>query len=309
MVIAILLLACFVGEPVLERVLGHGPNDVFPHAVTQNLKPVGPWTHVADLNSTAPITASTPRTLFVLGADGPLGRDQFLRLLAGGRTSLEVALGATALALLIGTLLGSLAAFYGGVVDAVISRLTEFAMGFPLLFLIVALGFTISNRVNDVTFDLFTPGTLMLVLVIGLFNWFYIARLVRSQVLVLREREFVEAARMIGAGNLYIVRKHILPHLTSTLVVYGTLIIAATMIVEAGFAFVNFGVPTPYASWGNMLSTNWGTLLAPGGQGAVAETSFWTSFFPTAAVFTTVFAFSLAGEGLRRAFDPHMGRA
>jgi peptide/nickel transport system permease protein len=144
---------------------------------------------------------------------------------------------------------------------------------------------------------------------IGLFNWFYVARIVRAQVLSLREQEFVEAARMVGAGNGYIIRKHILPHLLGTLFVYGSLVIASVMVIEAAFSMLNIGIELPAASWGNMAAQNWGTLLVPTtGSNALPPSlrqTAWTTIFPTAAIFLTVFAFALFGEGLRRSFDPY----
>ena len=306
-VILVIVAACFIGEPMAERLLGHGPNDVFPYGADLSRKPVGPWTHVPKLETTLPVTAKTPRTLFILGGDGPLGRDEFLRILAGGRTSLEIALGATALAILLGTILGAAAGFYGGFLDSVISRLTEFVMGFPILFLIVALGLsTFTNRINGVTlYGAFVPGALALIVVIGIFNWFYLARIVRAQVLSLREQQFVEAARMIGARDIHILRKHILPHLVDTLIVYGSLIVATTIMLEAALSVLNIGVVIPYATWGNLIATNWGTLLVPSGQTGTYQTTVWTTTWPTVALFITVFAFALFAEGLRNALDPY----
>jgi peptide/nickel transport system permease protein len=305
--IAFLLLACFVGEPIAERLLGHTANDIFPSAVNSSLTPVGPWTWVPALNTSAVPTAATPRTLFILGADGPLGRNEFLRVLAGGRASLEIGIGATAIALLLGTVFGMLAGFYRGWVDSGISRLTEFVMGFPILFLVIALGLTVSDRLNSITLGgLMVPGVLSLFVVIGLFSWFYTARIVRAQVLSLREREFVEAARMIGASDLYIMRKHLFPHLIGSLLVYGSLTIAGTIMLEAALAILNVGIKIPYASWGNMIATSWGTLLVPDSATATAYvTSTWTTIWPTAALFASVLAFALFGEGLRRLVDPH----
>lgn len=300
--ILLVLLLCFAGLPLFSRLLGHDADTIFPSAVDLNLKPVGPWSHVDASNSAA---FAHGKAFLLLGGDGPLGRDEFLRLLAGGRTSLEIALGATLLALVIGTSVGAVAGFYRGWVDVVLSRITEFAMGFPILFLVIALGFTISDRLSAVTLGgALAPGALSLIAVIGLFNWFYIARIVRSQVLTLREREFVEAARMAGASNRRIIVRHLLPHLTGALSVYGSLVLAGTIILEAGLSFVNFGVPLPNASWGNMLSTNWGTVLYPVGKDPAWVTSTWTSVWPAAAIFSTVIAFALLAEGVRRALDP-----
>ncbi len=310
--ILLVFLACFVLEPILEHVLGHGPNDQFPAALRDfDLKPKGPWTHVPLVDYVGqPVTDKTPTTLFVLGADGPLGRDEFLRLLAGGRTSLEIALGATALSLLIGTALGAIAGLFGGWVDGTISRATEFIMGFPLLFFVIVTGLILSDRLNGITVHgAFVPGTVALVVLIGLFSWFYVARIVRAQVLSLREQEFVEAARMVGASELYIIRKHIFPHLLGTLFVYGSLVIASVMVIEAAFSMLNIGIELPAASWGNMAATNWGTLLTPSvGASSLPpslRTTAWTTAIPTVAIFMTVLAFALLGEGLRRAFDPY----
>jgi peptide/nickel transport system permease protein len=313
-VLVFVLLACFVGEPVAEHFLGHGPNDLFPMAADVDGTPAGPWSHVPNVNGVITVKTDTPRTLFILGADGQLGRDEFVRLLAGGRTSLEIALGAAAIAVALGLTLGLVAGYYGSWTDAVISRMTEFAMGFPILLFVIALGRTIGDRFERVTIHgAFVPGVLSLVLAIGLFSWFYPARLVRAQVLSLREREFVEAARMVGAGDLRILRKHLLPHVAGSLVVYATLIVAATIILEAALSILNFGIGLPDATWGTMISTNWGTVLAPGGPGAYYESAFvrpsWlTTFWPTVALLLTVLAFSLVGEGLREALDPRARR-
>src|SRR5512132_3582289 len=135
-VFVLLVLLCFVGYPILVKALGHSANDQFPFANGEALKPVGPWTHVANGTSTAEALAAKDTTLFVLGSDSTLGRDEFLRLLKGGQSSLEVALGATLLALLIGVPLGALAGLVGGWSDAAVSRMTEFFMGFPILLLL-----------------------------------------------------------------------------------------------------------------------------------------------------------------------------
>jgi peptide/nickel transport system permease protein len=312
--LVVVLLGCFAGEPIAEHFLGHGPNDIFPLAADINAHPVGPWSHVPNSHGVIQVTAKAPRTLFILGADGQLGRDEFLRLLAGGRTSLEIALGAAAIAVGLGLAFGLLAGYFGGWIDAGVSRVTEFVMGFPVLLFVIALGRTIGDRFERVTLHgAFVPGVLSLVVAIGLFSWFYPARIVRAQVLSLREREFVEAARMIGSSDVRILRKHLLPHVAGSLVVYATLIVATTIILEAALSILNFGVGLPDASWGNMIATNWGTLLAPGGPGAYVEsqfvhTSWLTTFWPTTALLLTVLAFNLVGEGLREALDPRARR-
>src|SRR5919202_2573693 len=158
-----LLLAVSVGAPLAAHLLHHGPNDPFPYAVDVNTKPTGPWTRVPALNDVQEPDEfavglpkppeGTPGTLLVLGADGALGRDELLRLLYGGRVSLEVAVGATALAILIGAVLGSIAAYFGGLVDAVISRLTDLVIAFPLLLFLIMLGTTtVGDKLVNITF-------------------------------------------------------------------------------------------------------------------------------------------------------------
>ena len=162
--LTLLLLAVVFGGPLLSRLLGHGPNDIFTAAVDDLLRPVGPWTHVPD-----------PRggeALLPLGADGPLGRDELLRLLDGGRVSLVVAVGGTLVAVTIGVVLGTAAAYFGGWLDAFISRLTELVMAFPLLFFVIFLASTVRDDLSGITFGVFAEGVVALVLLIGAFTWF-----------------------------------------------------------------------------------------------------------------------------------------
>ncbi len=302
---------CFLGGPFFAWLLGHGPNDPFPGAVDVQLKPVGPWTHVVDSNSFVDNPSDASKTLFVLGADGPLGRDLFLRLLYGGQVSLLVGLGATLLAMLIGIPVGVFAGYLGGWADWVISRTTELFMGFPLLLFIVAVGYTLGPRFSEVTFNgLFPSGVLVLVFLIGVFSWFYPARIIRAQVMGLREAEFVEAARMVGAGDVKIMRTHVLPHIVGVVLVWATLITAGNIIFEAAISILNIGVKLPTASWGNLISTNWGTLLvfdplAPNPrEGFYVIRSNWVLALPTATLFLTVVSLALLAEGIRRALDP-----
>src|SRR5438876_106330 len=185
----LLLLLVFVGYPIIRHLLGHGPNDQFPFAFqAYGADPAGPWTWVRDATTSASTTRH--KTLFVLGADSSLGRDEFLRLLRGGQASLEVGLGSTFLALLIGVPLGALAGLLGGWTDALVSRLTEWFMGFPILLLLVALGWSIRDRLDSVTLHhAFGPGVVALTLLIGLFTWFYPARIVRATVFQLRRQD------------------------------------------------------------------------------------------------------------------------
>ena len=202
------------------------------------------------------------KTLFVLGADGPLGRDELLRVLAGGRVSLEIALFATLIGLAIGVLFGTIAGWYGGSVDALVSRLTELVMAFPLLLLVIAIGQSVADRFDNVTLHgTFEPGVLSLGVVIRFFSWFYPARVCRVLVQELREREFVEAARMIGQSDWRILRKHILPHLLGPVTVWAGLMAASVIVLEAALSSLNFGIRLPTASWGSLLSSTFGNLF------------------------------------------------
>ena len=156
---------------------------------------------------------SLEEQLFILGSDSTLGRDEFLRLLYGAQVSLEVGVGATFLSIFLGALLGAVAGFYRGWSDTSISRMIELTMAFPYLLFVITLAATVGSRLNKVTFGFLGEGVVTLVLVFGLLGWFYSARVFRGVTLSLREKEFVEAARMVGASNWRIIRTHILPHL------------------------------------------------------------------------------------------------
>jgi peptide/nickel transport system permease protein len=303
--LAFIILACFVGEPILVWLLGHDANTFFPKSVDLNLHAAGPWAHVPNEPLDAPVRGGT--TLFVLGADGPLGRDELLRILAGGRLSLEIAFIATVLAIAIGVPLGAVGGWFGGITDAVVGRLTEVTMAFPILLLVVVVGQTVAQRFEAITIHgLFEPGVFALGVVIGIFSWFYPARVVRALAQSLREYEFVEAARMTGNGELRILRKHILPHLAGPVIVWATLVAASVIILEAALSVLNFGVKLGTPSWGGLLSDSWGSLLVfnPYGQSPQYPRSGWLMLWPSLALFVTVLCLALVGDALRNALDP-----
>ncbi len=293
--IILLILVAFIGAPIAQHLLGHGPNDIFPYpgtgGVDANLIPKGPMSTVQD-------SITQKKSLFILGADGSLGRDEFLRILYGAQVSIEVAFGATILCMFIGTIMGALAGFYGGYTDTLISRIIEITMCFPYLLFVVAVASTVGSRINNVTFGFLGQGVLTLVLVFGFLSWFYAARVFRGIVLSLREKEFVEAARMVGSSNLRIVRSHILPHLIGPLIVLSTLNVAAFVLAEAGLSFLGLGIKLPTASWGNLLSA------APDYYATDPLLMLW----PGLALIATTLAFNLLGDGLRDAFDPRTTR-
>src|SRR3989454_871979 len=194
----------------------------------------------------------------------------------------------------IGVLLGAAAGYFRGWVDTIISRLTEVPMAFPYLLFVIALASTVGTRVDSITLGVFGQGVITLVLVLGIFSWFYPARIVRAVVLSLREKEFVEAARMVGASDIRIIRSHILPHLVAPVIVYSTLSVAQFVLAEAGLSFLGVGIKLPTASWGNLLS----------GAPDFYTSQPWLMVWPGLAVLMTTLAFNLLGDGLRDAFDP-----
>ncbi len=287
--IILLVFAAFAGAPIAAAILGHGPNDLYFTAVDPGtLLPIGPFTRVED------VLHPGQTTIFLLGADGTLGRDEFLRLLYGAQVSLEVAVLSTTGAMAIGILLGSLAGYYRGWVDTIISRITEVTMAFSYLLFIIALASTVGPRLDNITLGLFGKGVITLVVIFSLFGWFYPARIIRAVVLSLREKEFVEAARMVGASDWRIIRSHVLPHLVAPIIVYSTLAVAGYVLAEAGLSFLGLGIKLPTPSWGNLLS------VAPD----FYTTQPWLMVWPGLAVLLTTLAFNLLGDGLRDAFDP-----
>jgi peptide/nickel transport system permease protein len=285
--IIFLILVAFIGAPIAKHFLHHGPNDQFYTALTPLGAPIGPFARVSNgLGGT---------TYLILGADSTLGRDEFLRLLYGARVSFEVAVLATIGSIGLGTLLGSIAGYYRGWADTVISRVTEITMAFPSLLFIIALSSTVGDSINNITFGgIISPGVFTLFVVLAVFAWFYPARIIRAVVLSIREKEFIEAARMTGSSDWRIIRSHILPHLVAPITVYATLAVAQFILLEAGLSFLGVGIKQPTASWGNLLQ------VAPD----YYTVQPWLMVWPGLAVLITTLSFNLLGDGLRDAFDP-----
>ena len=286
--IILLILGAFFGAPIAQAILGHGPDDIFYTAMNSQGQPIGPLAHVDD-----PLHPGH-QVFLLLGADSTLGRDEFLRLLYGAQVSFEVALLSTLGAMSIGILLGSMAGYFRGWVDTIVSRVTEITMAFPALLFIIALASTIGDSLNNITFGIFGRGVFTLFLIFSIFGWFYPARIIRAVVLSLREKEFVEAARMVGSSDLRIIRSHILPHLIAPIIVYSTLAVAGFILGEAGLSYLGVGIKLPTASWGNLLQQ----------ASDYYTTQPWLMVWPGLAVLITTLAFNLLGDGLRDAFDP-----
>jgi peptide/nickel transport system permease protein len=277
-VVILLVLMAILAKPI-ESVFGLDPNQFHQNLVDPELlAPKGGW---------GGISWSHP-----LGVDPQYGRDMLARIIEGSWVSLLVATGATILSNVIGTVLGIIAGYYGGWVDSAISRLMDIFLAFPLLLFAIS----ISAALQDGAFGLsgLPLRISVLIFVIGFFNWPYMGRIVRGQTLSLREREFVEASRSLGARGPFILFRELLPNLVAPILVYSTLLIPTNILFEAGLSFLGVGIAPPQASWGNMLTS---------------AVDYWQidpeyMIVPGAAIFITVLAFNLLGDGLRDALDP-----
>jgi ABC-type dipeptide/oligopeptide/nickel transport system permease subunit len=266
-IVLILLMAVFA--PVFAHLTGHPVNAQYRQT---GLTPEG--------------LPMPPSREFLLGTDD-LGRDILVRIAYGARISLLVGVVSTLLTVAIGVVVGLAAGFLGGLVDTVLARLVDVVLSVPFLLVAIAL------------VSITGPSLAVTVLVIGFFSWASVARIVRGQVLSLREREFVEAARSLGSSDTRIMFVDILPNVVAPVIVYGSLLVPVVIVVEATLSFLGLGLPPPTADWGGMISDaqNYYT------------TSWWFVVFPGAALVITTLAFNLFGDGVRDAFDPGNDRA
>jgi peptide/nickel transport system permease protein len=278
-IVVIVLIVLAILAPVLSKLFGH---------------PIGEY-HIDQIDP----TFSTPIKPFggisgdfLLGVEPTSGRDVFSRILFGAQTSLTVAFLSAFVSTILGTVFGLAAGFLGGWIDTVVSRVMDFLLAFPQLLFAIAL----VSVLPDQFFGLGSRWSRVLVLVgvIGFFGWPYIGRIVRGQTLSLREREFVEASRSLGARAPRILFRELLPNLAAPILVYTTLIIPTNILTEAALSFLGVGIPPPNPSWGGMLSD------------AVTFYSIDPMYMiiPGGMIFITVLAFNLFGDGLRDALDP-----
>ncbi|GAA1975259.1 ABC transporter permease [Kitasatospora viridis] len=278
-VVILLVLLAVLAKPI-ESAFGLDPN-------AQNTDLLN-----ADLGGIPNGSFGGMSTSHLLGVDPELGRDLLSRIIEGSWVSLLVAFGATVLSNTIGTVLGVVAGYYGGWVDTAISRVMDTFLAFPLLLFAIS----ISASLQGGAFGMhgLPLHISVLIFVIGFFNWPYMGRIVRGQTLSLREREFVFAARSLGARGPFILFKELLPNLVGPILVYSTLLIPTNILFEAGLSFLGVGIQPPQASWGGMMND------------AIHYYQVDPEYLvvPGLAIFVTVLAFNLLGDGLRDALDP-----
>lgn len=222
-----------------------------------------------------------PSPAHPLGTD-ELGRDLLARLLYGGRVSLTVGVASALIATAIGVLVGAMAGYYGGWVDNALMRLVDVLLAFPSLFLLLIL------------FSLIRPSLVIVILFLGLFGWLYLARVIRGEFLALREKEFVEASRALGANSNRLILRHLLPNVAGSIIVATTLAVAFAMLSEGTLSFLGYGVPASVPTWGNMLNA---------AQSYYLQAPLMT-IAPGLALTLTVLAINFIGDGLRDALDP-----
>lgn len=274
-VFIVLLVLVAIFAPLVVKLLG------LPSPYTQNPALTGPFGEPLGPSGAHPF-----------GVD-PLGQDVASRVIYGTRVSLEVGVIGTAIATFVGVVLGLLAGYYRGWLDTIISRLlVDVTLSIPILLL--GLGIGAACAVRGCVGGTIQPGVGVIIFLIAFATWTYIARIVRGLVLSLREREFVEAARALGASDFRIMFREILPNLVAPIIVYATLQIPLNILIEASLSFLGVGVRPPTASWGQMLAAATPTF----------NTAWWFMVYPGAALLLTVLAFNLLGDGLRDALNP-----
>jgi peptide/nickel transport system permease protein len=278
----VLLIVLAITAPLIARfVVHHGPNEINQ-----------------DLTNELGLPGVGPSGDYWFGVD-TLGRDVFVRTIYGARTSLTVAFFATGLAVSIGIIMGTVAGFFGGWVDTGVSRAIDIVLSLPILLLAIGIAAACSITAEGCLGGLIQPGITLVVTIVALFQWPYIGRVVRGQVLSIREKEFIEASRSLGFTNSGIMFREILPNLAAPVIVLTTLIIPANILIEASLSFLGVGIPPTTPSWGRMI--------AEAASGQLYTVAWWMLLFPGLALVLTTLSFNLVGDGLRDALDPRMG--
>jgi ABC-type dipeptide/oligopeptide/nickel transport system permease subunit len=272
----VILTALAIAAPLVADLVGHGPNDLYR-------------TTMLDIYG----LPKGPNSSFWFGADGA-GRDLFVRVIYGARVSLLVGVVATAIAVVIGVVLGLIAGYRGGWVDTLLSRLSDVVLAMPLLLFAIGISSACSTTPQGCVAGTLTPGLNLVIVIIAIFSWPAMFRIVRATTLSLRESAFVEASRAIGMRGRNIMFREVLPNLLSPVVVYAALLIPQSILFEAYLSFLGLGVPDSTPSWGGMLDQ----------ASQLFTVAWWLMVFPGAFLLATILAFNLVADGLRDAFDP-----
>jgi len=236
----------------------------------------------------------------VMGTDST-GRDVFSRIIYGGQISLIVGLMSVLISVTLGTVIGGIAAYFGKWTDVILMRFTEAMLSIPSLFLLIVLGKTFNNSVKTITIfnHSFSGSVAIVILVIGTTSWMYLARIVRANVLSLREMDYISASKALGASHARIFFSHLVPNTLGAIIVSSTLGLASAILTEAYVSFLGLGVQPPTASWGNMLTS---------AQSFIQRGAWWMWVFPSLFIVFTILCINLMGDGLRDAFDPRSSK-
>jgi peptide/nickel transport system permease protein len=279
--------------PIISWIYGQGPNEYNPQLLNNDGVPIG---YLGGIDFT---TNNASGKIHIFGVQPQSGRDIFMQLVYGARTSLGISFVAATLAISIGIVFGVVAGYFGGWIDGAISWFVDFMLAFPfLLFALAVIPVINSHLANDIGEVSPIKRIITLILVFSIFGWMQTARLVRGQVISLREREYVEAARAAGAGGLHIMFRQILPNLWAPILVTYSLAVPAIVTAEAALSFLNIGVIEPTPDWGRMINNSIAWLQADPAY----------TFFPGVAIFLLVLTFNLFGDSLRDALDPRSVR-
>ncbi len=241
-----------------------------------------------------------PSSQHWFGTDS-IGRDVFYRIIYGGQISLFIGFVAVILEVTLGTVIGSVAAYYGGWVDALLMRLTEAMLAIPSLFLLIVLAKFIGRNVGQVTIlgRTFSGSIGIVILVIGVTSWMYLARIVRANVLSLKELDYISASKALGANNRRIFFSHLVPNTLGAIIVAATLGLAGAILLEAYVSFLGLGVQPPTSTWGNMMQQ---------AQSFLIRGAWWMWVFPSLFIVMMILCINLMGDGLRDALDPRSSR-